>query len=352
MRRERKDRVHGPYKHGQQWRLVFVRADGERIVESFETEARANGVAAAARAQSESRTLSVVVDAYEVSMRERQLAGVTIDRARAHLETLLALPSNGHRRLTWLTPKRAAELYAALVPKMSVDSHRNALAAGRSLGRFAVEHGWTKADPFAAVKGVGRRKKGKAQLHIDEARKLEDVCFAEGTREAYAVITGFLCAFGPSEVAHRQVRDLDDGGRLLHVTKGKNRYRVRTSEVPEHLRAPLLALAKGRPGSAYLFGANDIDRPSRYWVYWHCVRLAKLAKVPHVSPHGLRGTHSTIAMGHASSSVSVAAALAGVRAGLGHAPGSPITASTYVAPGAVDRAKQRAAMRVLKGGRS
>ena len=37
-------------------------------------------------------------------------------------------------------------------------------------------------------------------------------------------------------------------------------------------------------------------------------------------------------------------------ASLGHAPGSPITATTYVAPGAVAKARQRAAMKVLAGG--
>lgn len=285
-------------------------------------------------------------------MRERDLASVTVSRARDHLETLLELRRNGHRPLSWLTHKRAAAMYAVLVPRLAVDNHRNALAAGRSFGRFCAEHGWIKVDPFANVKGVGRRKKGKPQLHVDEARKLTSACYAENSRESIAVVTGFLCAFGASEVAHRQVRDLDDGGRLLHVTKGKNRFRVRTSEVPDELRPYLLALAKGRPSSAYLFGVGDVDRPSRYWVYWHCRRLAMAAKVPHVSPHGLRGTHSTIAMGHAASSLSVAAALAEAGQGLGHAPGSPITASTYVARGAVDRAKQRATMRVLKGGRS
>lgn len=351
MPRERKERVHGPYAHGNRWRVVAIRADGERIVESFETEAEAERVAAAARAQAEGRTLSHAVDAYEISMRERGLAGVTVKRARDHLDTLLVLAKNGHRPLSWLTPRRAAQMYSVLVPKLAVDNHRNALAAGRSLGRFCAEHGWIKFDPFAKVKGVGRRKKGKAQLHIDEARKLEDVCLAEASRESMSVLTGFLCGFGPSEVANCQCRDLDDGGRLLHVTKGKNRFRVRTSEVPEHIRPLLLERAKGRPGSAYLFGEGDVDRPSRYWVYWHCRRLAKLAKVPHVSPHGLRGTHSTIAMGHASSSVSVTAALAAVRAGLGHAPGSPITESVYIKAGTVDRAKQRAALSVLNGGR-
>lgn len=292
------------------------------------------------------------MDAYETSMRERDLASVTIKRARDHLDRLLSLAANGHRPLSWLTPRRAAPMYQRLVPLLAVDNHRNALAAGRSFGRFCFDRGWLPADPFARVKGVGRRKRGKPQLHIDEARKLLDTCYAEASRESIAVAVSLIGACGSSEVALRQVRDLDDGGRLLHVTKGKNRYRVRSIEVPDDLRPFLLALAKGRPGAAYLFGVGDVDRPTRYWVYWHTRRLAMKAKVPHVSPHGLRGTHSTIATGHASSSVSVSAALAQAGAGLGHAPGSPITASTYVTPGTIDRAKQRAAMRVLRGGRS
>jgi integrase len=349
MRRERRERVHGPYKHRRRWRVIVTGADGSQVTESFETEAEAERVAAAARAQSEGRTLTHAVDAYEVSLRERELAGETVTRARRHLEKLLQLEKNGGRALTWLTPKRAEKLYADTRASSAVDTHRNALAAGRSLGRFAAKRGWLPGDPFADVEAVGRRKRGKPQLSIDETRKLVDKCVAENSRESLAVAACVLLGCGASEIAHRKVRDLDDCGRVLHVTKGKNEYRVRSLEVPDDLRPLLRALAGDRPGAAYLFGDADLARPTRYWVYWHCGRLCRLAKVPEVSPHGLRGTHSTIALGAVSTSHSVVAALAAAGAALGHAPGSPITASTYVAPGAVDRARQRAAMRVISG---
>jgi len=298
------------------------------------------------------------VDAYEVSLRERGLAAVSVARTRAHLDALLQLEKLGGRMLTWLTPARAKRLYEVLrtTPTRfkrapSVDSHRNALAAGRSFGRYASEQGWLSADPFAEVKPVGRRRKGKPQLHVDETRKLLDVCIAERSRESIAVACCFMYGAGASEVVSRDVRDLDDGGRLLHVTKGKNRYRVRTLETTEDLRELLLEFARGRRGTAPLFGVGDFDRPTRHWLYWHCRRLCRLAKVPEVSPHGLRGTHVTIALGAVATSHSVRAALAAAGASAGHAPDSPITASTYAAPGSVAKATQKAALAVIQGGR-
>jgi len=47
------------------------------------------------------------VDAYEVSLRERGLAAVSVARTRAHLDALLQLEKLGGRMLTWLTPARA-----------------------------------------------------------------------------------------------------------------------------------------------------------------------------------------------------------------------------------------------------
>lgn len=349
MARERRERINGPYKHGNKFRIVVTRADGEQTTQSFKTEAEAQRVAHEARTQAQGRSLMIAVDAYEVEMRERGLAGCTIERHRYHLDRLLQTKTHGHRPLTWLTPKRARQLYDESRAGAAPDTHRNGLKVGRSFGRFAVDRGWLPADPFAKVVGVGKRRRGKPQLHIDEGNRLIAACYAERSRESIAVATGLLLGYGASEVTQRQVRDLDNGGRVLHVTKGKNGFRVRSVEVPDELRPFLLELAKGRPGSAYLFGTGDIDRPSRYWIYWHCKRLCAVAKVPPVSPHGLRGTHATIAVGTVATSHSVSAALRAAGASLGHAPGSPITATTYVAPGAVDAARQRAVMRVLDG---
>lgn len=351
MPRERRERVNGPYKHGNKWRVVITRVDGSQDPFSFESESEAQRVADAARRQAEGRTVAHAIDAYEVAMRERNLAGPTIARSRAHLERLLVIGKNAARPLSWLTPARAAVLYTGSREGASVDTHRNGLSAGKSFGRFCAERGWMKADPFAAVKGVGKRNKGKPQLFIDESRSLQDVCVEEGSRESIAVLTNFLLGFSSSEVLHRQIRDLDDRGRVLHVTRGKNRYRVRSSEVPEVLRVLLAGLVRNRRATAFLFGEGDIDRPTRWWLHYHCKRLCAKARVPLVSPHGLRGTHSTIAVGVVATSQSVAAAVAAASASLGHAVGSPITQANYIAPGTVKKVEQQAFMRVLEGGR-
>lgn len=360
MGRERKERVHGPYDRGtgaKRWRVVVIAADGSQTTQSFATEAEGRSVADAARTQIKGRSLMHALDEYETDLRSRELAGATIQRVRAHLDRLLVTAQNGPRQLTWLTPGRAAALYAQLRisparggKTLAVDTHRNAVKVCRQFGRWCAAQGWLPRDPFARVDGVGKRHKGKPQLTVDELRKLLDACFAERSRASIAVATSALLGAGASEVVDRQVRDLDDRGRILHVTKGKNRFRVRTLELPMDLRAALLELAKDRRGAAWLFGDGDLDKPSRYWIYWHTKRLCKAAKVPEVAPHGLRGTHATIALGAVSTSHYVAAALAAAGASLGHAPGSPITASTYAAPGSVDKATQRAAMRVLRGG--
>jgi integrase len=298
--------------------------------------------------------LNLAVDAYEVSLRERGNAAVSIARARAHLDKLLRLKAHGFRALTWLTAKRAASLYVQFRTEPtrfdrapSADSHRNALAAGRSFGRFAKEQGWLPADPFAEVKPIGKRKRGKPQLGLDEARRLIETCMAERSRESIAVATGFLLGMNSAEVIGRQVRDLDHGGRVLRIRKGKNEHRVRALEVPDDLAAALRELARGRPSAAMLFGRTDLDRPTRHWLYHHCQRLCGVAKVPPVSPHGLRGTHSTIAMGAVATSHSVRAALTAAAGSLGHAPGSTITATTYIAPGAVEQAQARAVGNLL-----
>ncbi len=350
-RRERTERVHGPYKHGRKWRVVVTQPDRSQTTKSFESKYKAEAVANAARAQAAGRTMMHAVDAFEVWQRERGLAGVSIDRGRRHLNVLLQLETYGSRLLTWVTAARAAELYAQVQKGRAVDTHRNALKVGRGFFKYCVKNKWLLSNPFAGVEGEGIRKRGKPQLHVDEACKLVDFCLdVERSRESIAVATAFMLGFGASEVANRKVRDLDNRGTELRMTKGKNKFRERAVELPPKLAAALAELVRDRAGAAYLFGEGDIDRPSRYWMHYHCKRLCKAAGVPIVTPHGLRGSHATIAMERVSTAHSVQAALAAAGASLGHAASSPITATTYVRPGAVARAKQRAVMRVLDGG--
>jgi integrase len=283
------------------------------------------------------------VDAYEVWQRERGLAGSSIARTRDHLRAILKLDGNGHRPLRWVTPKRAAEFYEAAQPNRAVDTHRNELGCAKAWGKYCVKQGWLTTNPFSGVEAIGRRKRGKLQLHATEARKLLDKCIEERSRESVAVALALLLGLRASEVAHRQVRDLDDGERLLWVPRGKTAAARRHLEVPEVLRPLLRELAGDRPGAAWLLGASDLDRPTRHWVLYNVGRLCDLAKVPVITAHGLRGTHASLATAAGATSHVVAGAL-------GHASTS-VTEAAYIAPQARADSTQRAAMKVIQGGR-
>lgn len=340
MRRERRERVHGPYKHGNKWRVVVTRADRKQTVESFEDFAEALKVANAARGQAEGRTVTFALDTYETSLRERGLAGVTVTRARYHLDRLLRVNEHGHRPLTWLNAKRADALYEKSRDGASVATHRNGLAAGRAFGKWCTKRGWLPVNPFADVEPIGRRNRGKPQHHVDESRKLIDVCLAENTRESIAVATAFLLGMRATETVVRQVRDIDNGGSLLWIDRTKTDAGRRHLEVPEVLRPRLLALAEGRPATAYLFGESDVGgQPTRYWLHYHCKRLCSVARVPAVTPQGLRGTHTTLARAAGTTAHVVAAQV-------GHTSAS-MTESAYIAPGTSARADARAVERLV-----
>jgi hypothetical protein len=53
----------------------------------------------------------------------------------------------------------------------SVDTHRNTLAEARSLAKWCVAKHWLRSNPVEAVEGKGKRRHGKPQLRIDEARR-------------------------------------------------------------------------------------------------------------------------------------------------------------------------------------
>jgi integrase len=255
-------------------------------------------------------------------MKARELRPASIASATDRLEILLRASVNGQRPVRWLRG-RGAELYDAAQIGRAPDTHRNALAMGKSFGKFCVKQHWLREDPFAEVEPVGRRRKGKAQLGVDEARKLTELCLSLGPQpEAVAVLATLLLGPRASEVIDRDVRDLDDGGRLLWIRDSKTEAGKRSVEVPEVLRPLLLALSRDRIAGAPLFRDQDGERPTRHWVLHHCRRLCKLAGVPEVSAHGLRGTHGSLARRGGATAELVAAQL-------GHA-GTYVTTTAYI----------------------
>lgn len=320
MQRDQKERVYGPYKHGNRYRVVLRRGDGATRPRSFASLADAEKYIEAARGQTGSGiTVTAAVEAYCKSLADRGLKFGTYERAEYHLAKLLQLEQHGNRRISWVA-RRGAELYETVQAGSAVDSHRNALAAGKSFGRFCTKRKWLRGDPFADVDPVGRRKKGKPQLHVTESRQLLDFCLERckpvAKPEPAAVIAALLLGPRSSEVVLRDVRDLDDGGRLLWIPDSKTESGKRRLEVPEVLRPLLLELARDRIGAAPLFRKRDGERATRHWLNHHCKALTKKATGRAITPHGLRGTHSSLAraagvtgelvaaqLGHASTSM-------------------------------------------------
>jgi integrase len=161
------------------------------------------------------------------------------------------------------------------------------LAKARMLAKWCVAKRWLRSKPVAEVEGIGKRRHGKAQLRIDEARKwmAKAVESADaGEAGAVAAMMALLLGMRASEIVSRVVRDLDDDGHLLWIPTAKTEAGKRTLRVPEVLRPRLQRLANGQKPDALLFGKHWRDWP-REWVQ----RLCELAGVPKVTAHGMRG---------------------------------------------------------------
>lgn len=346
MRQHSKGRVNGPYPDRSGWRIVVISRDGTRASRVFASEAEARAVAAETRRQLELEEVSVAeaIDIYAEHLAERGRRASSVVRARSHLRKLF---TDQDELVADIGPARAEVLYLDLRtrkdPKtekvVAVDTHRNALNEAGMFSRWAVRRRLIAANPFEKVEPVGKRKRGKPQLRLDEARKLLDVAVPaaqSGDRSALAPALILLTGLRASEAAALAGRDVDDGGRLLWVAESKTEAGIRRLEVPDALVEAMAAAAKN--------GGSVFPTPSRFWIREQVTKWCKAAGVPAVSPHGLRGTHSTLAQEHGATSRVVADAL-------GHS--SPtVTQRHYTAPGATERAQASRAWKVLAGGRS
>jgi len=222
---------------------------------------------------------------------------------------------------------------------LSVDSRMNTVAEAKTFASWLVRKGWLKVNPLAEVVIEGRRKRGKPQLRIDEARRWLDKALelaAGGDDRAVAAAMALVMGLRASEISNRIARDLDDEGRLLWITDAKTAKGNRRLAVPPILQPLLLAIAKTKEPDQLLFGDAN-----RWWV-WRQVRLiCRLAKVPLVSAHGMRGLHATLAVEAGATGSAVAAAL-------GH-ESFTTTARHYAKPEALHQAQQDRVSGALAG---
>lgn len=370
MSAKRGERILGPYPHHSGgWQVIRCFAGGGRKSAILPTEAKAQRYkeALSASIEREEHTTETAIDAYKRHLADKGTKPQSIDVTSWAIGQFFPEPVVLHL----LSAKRCDALYedlrgrprkcrrhdvcACMHRPVSVDTHRNVLAQTRSFLAWCVERGWLRENPLASVKGIGKRRPrgkslGKAgnTLRVKEARawyaKALELADA-GDQGAIAALVAMLLGMRASEIVSRVVSDLDEDaapGDLLWIPCSKTPAGRRTLEVPEVLRPFLVASAKGKAPTSYLFEAESGEAHWRDWIRKNVRRICELAQVPTITAHALRGLTATIAAERG---------LAGhlIAATLGHED-ERTTMHSYAAPGAAAAGDRRRGLVVLEGG--
>jgi integrase len=113
-----------------------------------------------------------------------------------------------------------------------------------------------------------------------------------------------------SELLSFRVRDLDEGGTVLLIGRGKTANARRRPEVPDFLRPHLLTLTANHAPEAFIFGARPSgERRLTGYLIRQVHQVCRRASVPLVCAHSLRGLHATLALRQGVSTQAVATAL-------------------------------------------
>lgn len=347
-RRKTGPRVVGVYPRGRRWRVVYICEDGAREEVTFATQSRAKKYAARLERELSTPNIDQAIVQYRQHLQAKGNKASSIRKTESRLTYMLR-----DADLCTLDVPCLQGLYDDRCRTVAADSHRRELVEAKAFLRFCGARGWLNAmtaDELKRVQPVGKMKRGpesKAQLRVDEARRwltvaLQMVESSKVTERegALASIVCVLLGMRPGEVRGLQVRDVDDGGRLLWAAAegGKTANARRPLEVPEVLQPLLLRQAK-RASRAPALWRNDSEQWVRRWTKKICRR----AGVPIVNPQGNRGFHSSVAREAGATGHLVAQQL-------GHGSES-VHMQHYADRGAVSRGNNRRVLRVLEGGK-
>lgn len=336
-------RVLGPYKHGLGWRLI-IRAEGKRVptqVRASEAEVAAEKVALERRLiQQSGRTIRDALDLYREYLQRKGNKPSSIKTTLTRLthffpDVDLALPR--------LSARDGAKLYEARQAG-AADTHRNELAEAKTFLTWCVRQDFLRANPLSNVTGIGKRKRGKDQLTVDEARQLVAMALDRarlGDQGALAVALLVYTGLRATELVNLRKRDLDDAGRVVRVQPAmgaadhlKSASARRTVALPAALQDLLRRATKDMGRDALIFAGHWRDWPNE-----QTGRLCELAGVPRVTAHGLRGGAATLATLATQDENAVAR-------GLGHA--SPTTTRAhYIEPATLSQLQQERTASVL-----
>lgn len=337
-----------PYRHYKKWRVWFRGIDGQKGHQTFETEDEATAFIEKAKTRvlaGGGHPIDKLVSTY-LESRGATLRPSSIETLGFRLRTLIrgreGIPVEA---FPWV------KAWSEKVAKQSTDSQVGIRGAARGLITYCIRAGIMRRDPLAGVEVQGRKKRGKKQLHIDEAKRFVDEAVKHADDPiAIACAAMVYTGLRPGEIMGLQVRDLDANGGLLWVEKSKTEAGKRAVEVADVFRPLLQTLVKGRQSQDYLFefkaersrACQDVRKQRLDALLRRTRTLCKSAGLPVVCAHSMRGLHSTLAAGFGATGHAVAK-------NLGHTSFS-ITRRHYVDREVLDNANLRSNLQVLQGG--
>ena len=353
MRAKLPPRVLGPYQDRDKWRLIIVE-NGQKENQIYATKEEALRMQRklAKDIVPQTRTVESAINDWKEDRRQTGACKeLTLEQQATRVRFMLR--EHLQEELTRINTKKAELIYekhrtrpGKLGPPLAVATHIFDLKCAKNFFKWCVSRRFLVASPFAEIRPIGRKKAGKPQLRIEEAKRFTDAGLQhfETTKNPLAVAALVAITMGPraSEVLNRSVRDLDNGGKILVIDSGKNERAKRRLDVPLFLQPILLGLAQGREPLAKLFGLNEKGRPWRRQSLYSTVRrICREAKVPEVCTHSLRGFWAT-------TSVQIGTPSQAVAATLGHGSFA-ITERHYAAPGSRQNAGTHLVVEALRG---
>ncbi len=353
MRTKLPPRVLGPYADRDKWRLIIIE-NGQKENQIYATKEEAlHAQRKLAKAfLPRAPTIDTAIIDWGIS---RQQGGTCKDLTIASqaMRVRFMLRDCIMEEITRITAKTAELLYEQHRTRpsknglpLAVATHIFDLKCVKNFFKWCVSHRYLVSSPFAEVRPIGKKRAGKPQLRIEEAKRFTDagLSYFTETQNPLAIAALVAITMGPraSEVLNRTVRDLDNGGKILVIDSGKNERAKRRLDVPLFLQPILLQLARGRDPLARLFGLNTDGAPWRRQSLYSIVhKICERAQVPRVCTHSLRGFWAT-------TSVQIGTPSQAVAATLGHGSFA-ITERHYAAPGSRQNAGTHVVVETLLG---